>query len=148
VTIVTSTSMPSRPVSSQWLVLVALMLGLVLGAGAVGMTWFVRHATGSQHLPITDASLDAATACADLARVPAPSPSFTVLAVQGAPDAVVRLAGAAVLAQAAEAEDVHYKPLSDALNTADRLVEQWQDERSGPAASNALAAARAACVHE
>lgn len=142
----TSPSMSSRPASSQWLVLIALMLGLVLGAGAVGMTWFVRHATVAQHLPITDASLDAATACADLARVPAPSsPAFTV---QGAPDAVVRLAGAAVLAQAAEAEDVHYKPLSDALNNADRLVEQWQDERSGPAASNALAAARAACVHQ
>jgi len=29
---------------------VALVLGLVLGAGAVGLTWFVRHATGSQHL--------------------------------------------------------------------------------------------------
>src|SRR5882757_8555854 len=141
--------MPSRPANGQWLVLIALMLGLVLGAGAVGMTWFVRHATIAQHLPVTDASLDAATACADLDRVPAPSsPAFTVLTVQGTPDAVVRLAGAAVLAQAAEAEDVHYKPLSDALNNADRLVEQWVDERSGPAAGDALAAARAACVHD
>jgi hypothetical protein len=138
--------MSSRPANGQWLVLIALMLGLVLGAGAVGMTWFVRHATIAQHLPVTDASLDAATACADLARVPAPA--STVLTVQGTPDAVVRLSGAAVLAQAAEAEDVHYKPLSDALNNADRLVEQWVDERSGPAAGNALAAARAACVHE
>jgi hypothetical protein len=145
---VTPPSMSSRPTNSHWLVLIALMLGLVLGAGAVGLTWFVRHATGSQHLPITDAGLDAATACADLARLPAPSsPAFTVLAVQGAPDAVYRLSGAAVLAQAAEAEDVHYKPLSDALNNAERLVEQWQDDRSGPAAGNALAAARAACVH-
>ncbi|HEY3607905.1 MAG TPA: hypothetical protein VGL06_10425 [Pseudonocardiaceae bacterium] len=145
----TSPPMSSRPANGLWLVLVALMLGLVLGAGAVGLTWFVRHATGSQHLPITDASLDAATACADLARVPAPSsPTFTVLAVQGAPDAVFRLSGAAALAQAAQAEDLHYKALSDALNNADRLVEQWRDERSGPAASNALAAARAACVHE
>ena len=145
----TPPSMSSRQSNSHWLVLIALLLGLVLGAGAVGLTWFVRHATGSQHLPITDASLDAATACADLARLPAPSsPSFTVLAVQSAPDAVYRLSGAAVLAQAAVAEDVHYKPLSDALNNAERLVEQWQDERSGPAAGNALAAARAACVHE
>jgi hypothetical protein len=146
---VTSPSMSSRPANSQWLVLIALMLGLTLGAGAVGMTWFVRHATIAENLPVTDASLDAATACADLARVPAPSsPAFTVLAVQGAPDAVVRLAGAAVLAQAAAAEGVHYKPLSDALNKADRLVEQWRDERSGPAAGNALTAARAACVHQ
>jgi hypothetical protein len=141
--------MSSRPTNSHWLVLIALMLGLVLGAGTVGLTWFVRHATGGHHmLPNTDAGLDAATACADLARVPSPSsPTFTVLAVQGAPDAVFRLSGAAALAKAAEAEDIHYKPLSDALNNADRLVEQWQDESSGPAASDALAAARAACVH-
>ncbi|HEX4702490.1 MAG TPA: hypothetical protein VH352_10220 [Pseudonocardiaceae bacterium] len=144
------TPLSIRPTSGLRFVLVALVLGLVLGAGAVGLTWFVAGGTATAaRQPTTAASLDAATACADLARLPAPSsPSFTVLAVQGAPDGVFRLAGAAVLAQAAEAEDAHYKPLSDAINNADRLVEQWVDASSGPQARNALAAARAACVNQ
>ena len=144
-----SPSVSRRSTNSQWLVLIALVLGLVLGAGAVSMTWFVsRHAATAGQLSTTDAGLDATTACADLGRVPAPSgPSFTVLAVQGAPDAIARLAGAAALASAAAAEDTHYQPLADALNNADRQVEAWHDESSGPQALEALTAARAACGH-
>jgi len=146
---IVSSSISRSSTNGFLLVSVALLLGLVLGAGGVSLTWFVsRHAAYASQFPTTSASLDAMTACADLARVPVPSsPTVTVLAVQGAPDAIARLSGAAALAQAAAAEDTHYQPLSDALNDADRLVEAWHDQNSGSQASNALAAARAACVH-
>jgi hypothetical protein len=140
-------SISHRPTTSLWLVLTALVLGLALGGGAVSLTWFVSHHTASARevVPFTDAGLDAATACADLSRLPMPPSSM--LSVVGTPDALARLAGAAALAQTAAAEDAHYQPLSDALTKADRLVEAWHDESSGPQASNALAAARTACVH-
>jgi hypothetical protein len=132
-------SISHRPATSLWLVTTALVLGLALGGGAVSLTWFVSHHTAAARaaVPLTDAGLDAATACADLSRLPSSMPS-----VLGTPDALARLAGAAALAQTAAAEDAHYQPLADALTKADRLVES-----SGPQAGNALAAARAACVH-
>ena len=144
-----SESVARRSGNSPWLVLIALVLGLVLGAGAVGMVWFVRHTSSSSHqIPRTDAAVDAVTACADLARVPAPTASAdTVLAVQIAPGAITRLSGAATLAQAAAAEDNHYQQLADAISPADRLVEAWPDDASGQAARNALTSARAACAH-
>jgi hypothetical protein len=81
VSIVTHPSMSGRSTNGYWLVLIALVLGLILGAGAVGLMWFVSsHGTGALELSTTDTSLDATTACADLARVPAPSPTLTVLA--------------------------------------------------------------------
>lgn len=144
-----SESVARRSGNSPWLVLIALFLGLVLGAGAVGMIWFVRHTSSSSHqIPRTDAAVDAVTACADLARVPASSPSAdTMLAVQVTPAAITRLAGAATLAQAAATEDVHYRPLADAMTTADRLVEAWPNDASGQAADVALANARTACAN-
>jgi len=142
-----SESVARRTGNSPWLVLIALLLGLVLGAGTVGMVWFVRHTSSSSHqIPRTDAAVDAVTACADLARVPvSPESADTMLAVQIAPGAITRLAGAATLAQAAATEDTHYRPLADAISTADRLVEA--DDASGQAARDALANARTACAH-
>jgi hypothetical protein len=132
-----------RPTIAHWLVPVALVLGLVLGAGAVGLTWFISDRTASAaELPATDATLDAQTACADLARV-----SGTSAAQFAVPDAFYRLAGAAALAQAAEDEDVYYKPLSDAMNKAERLVALWVDASDSQQAGDALAAARTACVN-
>lgn len=148
-----SESETRRGTNSPWLVLIALVLGLVLGAGAVGMTWFVsRHASQNGQPPATDAAVDAVTACADLARVPNATgqseATDTVFAVQVTPGAITRLAGAATLAQAAAAEDSHYRQLADTLATADRLVEAWPNDASGQAARTALTNARAACAHQ
>jgi hypothetical protein len=133
-----------RTTTSSWLVLTALVLGLALGGGAVSLTWFVSHPVSARHLAsFTDASLDATTACADLALVP----SASMVSVLGTPNAVARLAGAAALAKAAAAADTHYQPLSDAMGRADRLVEAWHGDSSGSQASDALTTARAACAH-
>jgi hypothetical protein len=142
---------PSVPVftpNSYRMVLLAVVLGLVLGAGAVGLTWFVHGNTLSvAQLPTTDASTDAAAACATLARVPElSSPDFVRQSPQGVPDGVFRLAGAASLAQAAEAEDVHYKALSDALDRASQAVAGMSGTSDGAAVA-ALDDARAACVN-
>jgi hypothetical protein len=133
-----------RPANSAWLVLVALVLGLVLGAGAVSLTWFMsRHASNTGQIT-TDAALDATTACADLDRVPS---AVTVLVVQETPGALARLSGAVTLAQAAAAEDTHYQRLADVLDNADRLVVAWPDATNGNDADAALTAARVACGH-
>jgi hypothetical protein len=142
---------PSVPVltpNSYRMVLVAVVLGLVLGAGAVGMTWFMHgNSLSAMQLPTTDAGTDAAAACATLDSVPAlASPAFARQSPQGVPDGVFRLAGAASLAQAAEAEDVHYKSLSDALNRANQVVGGMGDTHD-IAAVTALANARTACVN-
>jgi hypothetical protein len=131
------------------MVLVAVVLGLVLGAGAVGMTWFMHGSTLSvAQVPTTDAGTDAAAACATLARVPdLASPAFDRLSPQGVPTGVYRLAGAAALASSAESEDAHYTPLSDALNKANQVVGGAADHRSDAAVS-ALANARAACFND
>ena len=136
-------SLQRRSTNSPWLVLLALVLGLVLGAGAVSLTWFMsRHAAGGGQTT-TVASLDATTACADLARVPSAAP---VLAVQAAPGALARLSGAVTLAQAAADEDTHYQGLASALNNADRLVVAWPDDSDGTQVRAALSEiGRASC---
>lgn len=141
-------SAPVRSPSNQGLVLLALVLGLVLGATAVGLVWFVSGRTASAtELPNTDAGTDAVAACATLARVPPlASAAFAYQSPQGVPVGIYRLAGAASLAEAAQAEDSHYKPLSDALANVTRVLEQTFD-RAGPQATQALAAARAACAN-
>jgi hypothetical protein len=135
-----------RPSINQALVLVALVLGLVLGATAVGLVWFVSgHAAAASELPQTDASTAAAAACATLATVPPPgSPAFADRSPQGVPAGVYRLTGAASLAEVAQTEDAHYKPLSDALAKVTRLLARTSDTVA-PQAAQALTEARAAC---
>lgn len=129
------------------MVLLAMVLGLVLGASAVGLTWFVHGHTLAAAPSPTDASTDAAAACATLARVPAlSSPAFDVPSPEGVSSGVFRLAGAASLAQAAQAEDAHYKSLSDALNRASQVIAAAGDG-AGDEELTALADARAACVN-
>jgi hypothetical protein len=130
------------------MVLLAMVLGLVLGASAVGLTWFVHGRTMfAGQFPATDASTDAAAACATLARVPPlSSPDFETPSPEGVSSGVFRLAGAASLAQAAEAEDAHYKALSDALDRANQMVAGAGDGASDEELA-ALADARAACVN-
>jgi hypothetical protein len=139
---VLSPSVPVRPSHGAGLVLVALVLGLVLGATAVGMVWFVSGRTASAtELPNTTASSDAAAACAILARVPAlPSTAFTDQSPQG----VYRLTGAASLAQAAKSEDSHYSALSMAMSRVNQEV--VRGAASGGQLTTALANARAACA--
>jgi hypothetical protein len=124
--------------SSNALVILALVLGLVLGATAVGMIWFLSGHTRAAAVDTpTEASRDAQAACALLVKVPLPSvPDFTG---QGG----YQLAGAASLADAATTADPHYRPLSDALTEANAAVGQYP---AGQRASDALANARAACA--
>lgn len=124
--------------SNNALVILALLLGLILGATAVGMIWFLSgHTTAAAADTSTEASRDAWAACALLVKVPSPStPDF---AGQGG----YQLAGAASLAEAATAADPHYRALSDALTQANDLVGQYP---VGQRASAALANARAACA--
>jgi hypothetical protein len=139
-------SIPVRSSHSNGLVLVALVLGLVLGATAVGMVWFVAGRTAyATELPDTTAGTDAAAACATLARVPPLSSSaFADRSPLGVPAGVYRLAGAASLAQAAKAEDSHYSPLSEALSRANLVI--GQQSRTGRQAKDSLDSARAACA--
>jgi hypothetical protein len=119
-------SVPVRSPSSNALVLLALVLGLVLGGTTVGMIWFVsgRSASAVEHQP-SAARMDASAACATLARVSSPR---TV-------DGGGLLVGAASLASAAQAADVRYSALASALHRA-----------TGTHSTAALADARAACA--
>ncbi len=139
-------SVRRQPVTNQALVLVALVLGLVLGASAVGMLWLVAgHTSSLIGVPATDASTDAVAACATLASVPSPgTAAFTDQSPQGMPAGIYRLTGAASLAEAAQAEDAHYRPLSDALNRVTAVLEQTFDAVT-PQAAQALRDAQAAC---
>ncbi|HEX5407383.1 MAG TPA: hypothetical protein VFX16_34350 [Pseudonocardiaceae bacterium] len=120
---------PARPSNSNGLVVLALVLGLVLGATAVGMIWFVSGRSASAtEIPPTNAAADAMAACASLARVPATID-------RSAKD---RLAGAAALAMAAQAADRRYTVLADALHQADLSAGRQQE--------SALNAARTACA--
>jgi hypothetical protein len=137
-------SVPVRPSNSNGLVLLALVLGLVLGATAVGMIWFVSGRSASAaELPPADAVSDATAACATLASVPAlSSPAFSDPTPQGVPAGSYQLAGAASLASAAKSEDSRYAALSDALNNASMIIGRQFDHQ----AVIALADARAACA--
>lgn len=132
---------------SQRLVLVALVLGLVLGAGMVGLSWFVNgRAVNLTPMPVSQASMDAAAACAALARVPAlESPEGVAAAGPGAQVDLMRLSGAASLASAAGSADTQYRSLSSALNEAAQVIVRRVDAH-GTHPDAALAAARAACV--
>jgi hypothetical protein len=134
---VLSPSVPVRSSHGTGLVLVALVLGLVLGATAVGMVWFVSGRTASAtELPNTTASSDAAAACAILAGVP----SFPSQSPQG----VYRLTGAVSLAQAAKSEDSHYAPLSIAISHVNQVF--VDGVATGTQLVIALDNARAACA--
>ena len=140
-------SVPVRPSNSNGLVLLAIVLGVILGATAVGMIWFVsgRNASATE-LPPTDAATDATAACATLARVPAlSSPAFRDPTPQGVPAGSYQLAGAASLATAAKSEDSRYAALSDALNKASLVIGRRFD-LTGRQSTIALADARAACA--
>jgi hypothetical protein len=130
---------PAGPVRSSHgtgLVLVALVLGLVLGAATVGMIWFVSGRTAAAtELPNTTASSDAAAACAILAG----SSAFAERSPQG----LYRLTGAASLAQAANSEDSHYAPLSTALSRVNQVL--GHGVAPGAQLTMALDRARAAC---
>jgi pyruvate/2-oxoacid:ferredoxin oxidoreductase alpha subunit len=136
---VLSPSVPVRSSHGTGLVLVALVLGLVLGATAVGMVWFVSGRTASAtELPNTTASSDAAAACAILAGLP--QLSFADQSPQGQ----YRLTGAASLAQAAQAEDSHYTALSMALSRVNQVL--VRRVATGTQLTVALDSARAACA--
>lgn len=139
-------SVRMRPHNNQALVLAALVLGLVLGATAVGLVWFLAgHTASVTGLPQTDASTEAAAACATLATVPAPgSGAFADQSPQGVPAGIYRLTGAASLAEVAQAEDSHYKPLSDALTRATQVLEQTFDAVT-PQATQAMDEAKMIC---
>lgn len=131
-------SVPVRSSTGHRLVLVALVLGLVLGAAAVGLTWFVSGRTAAAtELPPSDPGTDAVSACAALARIPA-----AAVAADRSP-AYYRLAGAASLAQAAAAGDAHYRSLADALT---KVVDDANHSLDDTQAARAMAAARAACA--
>jgi hypothetical protein len=129
------------------MVLLALVLGLVLGATAVGLVWFMSGSTASAtELRATDAGTDAAAACATLARVPPlASAAFADQSAQGVPAGIFRLAGAASLAEAATMEDSRYRALSDALTRVSDVLGQTVTTVT-PQATQALNAARAACA--
>ena len=141
-----ASSVRTRPHTNQALVMVALVLGLVLGATAVGLVWFVAgHTASATGLPQTDAGTEAAAACATLATVPAPgTAAFADQSPQGMPAGIYRLTGAASLAEVAQTEDSHYKPLSDALTRVTQMLEQTFDAVT-PQATQALAEAKVAC---
>lgn len=124
--------------SSNALVILALVLGLILGATAVGMIWFLHgHSTAAAFMMPTAARRDAQAACALLEKVPP-------LSTSGVDDqGGDRLASAASLANAATASDPHYRALSDALTQANVKIGKCP---AGREASVALANARAACA--
>lgn len=133
-------SVPVRSSTGHRLVLVALVLGLVLGAAAVGLTWFVSGRTAAAtELPPSDAGTDAVTACAALARIPTVAVSSA-----GRSPAYYRLAGAASLAQAAAAGDARYRSLADALT---KVVDIAQRSLDDTQAARAMDSARAACAN-
>lgn len=125
--------------SSNALVILALVLGLILGATTVGMIWFLHgHSTASAFAMPTAASRDAQAACALLKKVPPLSTSGFSTGQGG-----YRLASAASLAKAATASDPHYRALSDALTQAKVAIGQYP---AGREVSVALANARAVCA--
>ena len=147
-----ASSVRSRPVigqtvTNQRLVLLALVLGLVLGATAVGLVWLVAGRTAAAiGVPETNASTDAFAACATLATVPQPgTAAFADQSSQGVPAGIYRLTGAASLAEAAQAEDSQYRALSDALTRVTQVLDRTFDAVT-PEAAQALASARAACA--
>lgn len=110
---VTPSPAPARQSRGPGFVPVALVLGLVLGAGAVGLTWFLTVASAA--VPIDGAATrDAAAACSALARVP--DLTFPITADDSA--GLDRLSAAALLAEAAGGGDSRYRALSGALRTA------------------------------
>jgi hypothetical protein len=124
--------------------LVAIVLGLVLGAGAVGLTWFVTtrpvHETQSSG---DDAQFDGWAACTALNRVPDLGLSASSATAQNS--VFLQLSGAAALAQAASAMNSHYQKLSDALRNAEEVI--VASYGSDPLrAGSALANARVACA--
>jgi hypothetical protein len=127
--------------------LLAIVLGLVLGAGAVGLTWFMTARSAAEARWAGDNALsDARAACTALGRVPDLG-SFAAPAEgsSGANSMFYQLSGAAYLAQAAGTMDANYQPLSDALRNADQVIKQ--NYPANPAlVSAALVSARAACA--
>jgi hypothetical protein len=129
---------PARQSGGHAFVLLALVLGLVLGAGAVGLSWFLTVASGAE--PMEGAApRDAASACSALARVP--DLSFPITGGDAA--GLSRLSAAALLAESASAEDSRYRTLSDALRTAADTAESAAvTEQSF---QQAISTARVAC---
>ncbi|UQS22909.1 hypothetical protein L1857_08805 [Amycolatopsis thermalba] len=122
---------PAPAPRRRWpLVMVALVVGLVVGAGAVGLVWIGSgpDAAGS----------DAEAACAAVARTTALDPQTQYAGFQ-------RWGAAAQLAAAAAEQEPRYRTLADALQAPVDIVMR-SFAAAGPEFDAAVARARSACA--
>ncbi|GAB3575552.1 hypothetical protein GCM10027445_38210 [Amycolatopsis endophytica] len=118
----------ATPVRRWRVPVVALVAGLVIGGGAVGLTW----------LGSTPARSDVATACEIVGRTTTLDPATDYAQY-------LRWGAAAQLAKAAAEQDPSRQALADALDKP-VLVVQSTFAADGPEFETALSEAKAACA--
>jgi hypothetical protein len=107
-------ALPQPPSRSKRAIVVAVLAGLVIGGGGVGLAWAL---TAKSDPTGTDA--DAQAVCGILARTPDPV-NFDQFGLADAE----RWAAAGNLADAVAAVNARYRPLADALRDAHNAVTQ------------------------
>ncbi|HVV13767.1 hypothetical protein [Amycolatopsis sp.] len=112
------------------LVVVALVAGLIVGGGAVGLGWALSGSSPD--------NTDVTAACDAVARTESIDPTSQYAAY-------LRWGGASSLASAAAEADPQYKPLADALRAPLDIVARTF-QASGPQYDAAISAARQACT--
>ncbi|MFJ7147882.1 hypothetical protein ACIQVT_06745 [Streptomyces sp. NPDC100445] len=105
-------SPPTVPTAGRGPLVAALLIGLLVGGGGVGMAWAL---TGGPSDAGSSAMDDARGACEALDGVDASKLSTRGKAGE---QALYRFAGATALATAAAAGDSSYKPLAEAITRA------------------------------
>lgn len=121
---------PALPPRRRWaLVVTALVVGLVVGAGVVGLVW-IGSGPGA-------VASDAEAACAAVERTTSLDPRTQYAGFQ-------RWGAASQLAAAAAEQDPRYQALADALKAPLEIVTRTF-EASGPEFDAAMTRARSAC---
>lgn len=115
--------------------LVGLLVGLLVGGGGVGLTWFLL--SPSEEEEADAAATDAAAACEVVLR------TETVVADDDALTGLHRWGGAMSLAMAAAEADPAYQDLSDKIEAPYKLYQRFMVE--GPEFDDAIQTARTAC---
>jgi hypothetical protein len=120
-----------RPQRNWGALVVALVIGVVVGGGGVGLSWIAGDKTPS------DANADAAATCALVRRASQPDTDDKV-------NESSRWTGAWILAKVTAESDPRYQPLADALLEAGKVISATY-EAKGPDFERAAQKARDFC---